>query len=638
MPFYLGYNSGAGAGHTHGNPDLAGWKDAYQKIGPGSSGSNGAPFAQCVKLFDTSAGYPNFPATWSGSTGQLLAANNGGVALVPIFVFNNVPTAGQIASFLGTLPPGQKVAFNYQSEQEGGITASAFQAGCAQISASLNTALASMGGSSFWNRGNFPLVTASLMSYYAGGGDTAYLPPPTVIDSYGADFYQHFSSTATQNVGARNDPRFQNWLKNVIKVAGPTPSLSLTEYGLGMGTYSATFESQRAAILASDYNYLTGAAAPGSLLFWMYWYQMDASPDFYCFPLTSGETWAQAQLTISQWQSMITGGPVVPGGPLTVSLPRPAARLAGAPSTGALALLLPAPRTSLAGVPAVNSVTGTLAPRLPGPVAGLSAQPPVFTWMQNLGAPPFGNVAAVTITLAANTAQGNTVIIRGHSTAGNKIQQVTDSRGNTYGAAQASSASQATAEIWSAYIGTRLLAGDTITITWAAAKPQTQATADEFSGLASTGAADQGDEATSATTSVTVGPSGTTSQPNELAVTAAGGSNTGAWTYPASPWTALAAPGGTAPLQGAWQALNATQAVTATWADAGAVNMEAVVATFRARPAGGLSIHLPVPATTLAANVPHVDGALAAVLPGPRTSLSAQLPPSILGSLTLVLG
>src|SRR6185437_6165979 len=259
-----------------------------------------------------------------------------------------------------------------------------------------------------------------------------------------------FASSATENVGAKNDPRFQHWLASVLQVCAAhgvtTPSLSLTEYGLGMVSYTAQFESQRAAILASDFNYLTGPNAPGTMLFWDYWYQMDASPNFYCFPLANGtETWAQAQLTITQWQSMISTGPVTPAGPLTLTLPAPALTLAGTSSAGALAMVLPPLAVSLAGTTAISSVTGPLAITLPALATSLGAAPPLFNLVQNLGYPGFANTATAVITLGAgvNTTLGNTVIVRAHSTGGNKVQGISDSRGNTYAAAQPSSSTAA---------------------------------------------------------------------------------------------------------------------------------------------------------------------------------------------------
>src|SRR6185312_14549193 len=135
------------------------------------------------------------------------------------------------------------------------ISGSQYLINFAQISANLNTALASMGNPGFYNRGNFPLITTSLMSHYAGGPATDYLPPPSQCDCYGADFYQHFATGATENVGAKNDPRYQHWLTSVKSLPGNSnPTIGLTEYGLGLNTYTAQFESQRAAILASDFN------------------------------------------------------------------------------------------------------------------------------------------------------------------------------------------------------------------------------------------------------------------------------------------------------------------------------------------------------------------------------------------------
>lgn len=350
---FIGYNPGIGTGHTHGIPDLPGWQDTYQKIGPGatSSAASGAPFATCTKLFDTAIGYPNFPTSWTGIA-PTLVANNGGIKLVPIFVFGSgppappIPSVAAIVAFLTSIknsaPPGQTCAFNYVSEVEansdGFSSPGQYVTNWNTWSANHNQALAQMGGPPFYTRANFPLVTASLMGYYqTNPGSTAWLPPPSSVDSYGADFYTRIGGASFPGP-ASSDARFQGWLKAVHNVAGANVSLSFPEYGIGFfsGAYSAANEAGRAKNLAADAAYMTGSSSPAGtagVMFWNYWYQMDtqqAAANIYCFPLAGGlETQAQAIATITQWQAMVAGG-VTSGNTITVTSPGTQHTTAGA--------------------------------------------------------------------------------------------------------------------------------------------------------------------------------------------------------------------------------------------------------------------------------------------------------------------
>lgn len=357
---FIGYNPGIGTGHTHGIPDLAGWQDTYQKIGPGatSSAASGAPFATCTKLFDTAIGYPNFPTSWTGIA-PTLVANNGGIKLTPIFVFGSGPPAPQppsvaaIVAFLTSMrnsaPPGQTAAFNFISEVEAGgdgISPSQYLTNWGITSNNLNQALAQMGGPPFYTRANFPFITASRMDFYLANANgpistlTQWLPPPSQVDSYGADFYTRAGGTNTPGP-ASSDPRFQAWVRAVHAVAGANVSMSFPEYGIGFasGAYTAANEATRARNLAADFAYMTGSSSPagsGGIMFWMYWYQMDTnqSPaNIYCFPLAGGlETQSQAIATISQWQSMVSGGPP-PGNTITVTNPGTQHITAGNPAS-----------------------------------------------------------------------------------------------------------------------------------------------------------------------------------------------------------------------------------------------------------------------------------------------------------------
>lgn len=358
----LGYNPGSGTGHTHAVPDLTGWQDAYQHIGPGatSSAASGVPFATCTKLFDVAAGYPNFPTSWTGAAATI-AANNGGIPVMPMFVFGSgpgvstmPPSVNAIVTFLTSVknnaPAGQRCAFNFISEVESagdGLSSSQYVTNWIQTSVNLNQALTQMGGPPFWTRANFPFITASLMSFYGSNpGNTSWLPPLAHVDAYGADFYQHVGGA--QSVGAQNDSRYQGWLQAVYAKAGTrNVALALPEYGIGFnpGAYTAAFEAARAQLLQKDFAYFTGSSRPSgtqAMAFWNYWYQMDGGINIYCFPLApspgAGETQAQAIATINVWQSMVAfsqGG----GSQNTVTVTSPGTQNSTAGQTASLQIV-----------------------------------------------------------------------------------------------------------------------------------------------------------------------------------------------------------------------------------------------------------------------------------------------------------
>lgn len=288
--FLAGFNPGAGLTHSHGSVNLTAWQDAQAKTGT---------YAHIVKLFDTGSGYPDFPTTWGGQA-KMAADNNGGVPLMPLYAFNNVPSVTAIETFLKALPSGQTAGFIYQSEVEhSGMSGYTFRKNFATISAHLNTALAATGHT----RAQFPLGTSAYMAYYANSTSNAYIPKGA--DFLGADFYQHIGGK--QSVGAAKDPRFQHWLTAVHSVYGANAPIAFTEYGISIPSYTAANEEARANLMSKDLSYVKGLSEP--FMFWMYWYQHDASPDYYEFPLISGygETVADAQPTITVWQEVMAG-------------------------------------------------------------------------------------------------------------------------------------------------------------------------------------------------------------------------------------------------------------------------------------------------------------------------------------------
>lgn len=368
---YIGYTAGAGSNEQP-PPDWSagtGWTTAYQRTGPGA-----APYATCTKVFN-GTGNP-MPSTWSGSNAAGAVAHNGGVPLLPLLVVETLPTAGAIQTLLGSLPAGQKLAFQWQSEVENGpaqaagnrttLLAGTYLGDLHTLSNNLNTALAFMqshlvsgNSASFYTRANFPIVSSAYMAHYsASPGDTSFIPDPRDIDAYGADFYQNINGT--RNVGLQNDSRYQGYLRAVHAIAGANVTLALPEYGIMInGGYTSAGETARAALLAKDYAYMTGSSRPSGtkpVLLWNYWYQWNLSQgNVWTFPDTSGsETVAQAAPTVNQWQTMIANTGPASGG-VTVSVTNPGAQS----STVGLSITpLQIAATDSAGHPLTFTATG----------------------------------------------------------------------------------------------------------------------------------------------------------------------------------------------------------------------------------------------------------------------------------------
>lgn len=195
---------------------------------------------------------------------------------------------------------------------------------------------------------------------------------------------------------------------------------------------------------------------------------------------------------------------------------------------------------------------------------------------------PLG-AASLALTLAVSSTAHNTVILRGSSSYGATVSAVTDSKGNTWRQDVPGSSSSATMSIWSAYLASALVSGDTITVYWNAKQTVTAMTVDEFSGIAANNPVDvTGDSGKVSGTSATADV-GATTVASELWFTAATGSTSGTWTYPTSSgFTALAVPGGSTRYQGAYQIATATAYFSAAWANSQASNIEAAGVAYKA--------------------------------------------------------
>jgi hypothetical protein len=355
----------------------------------------------CTKVF---SGSNDLAGCWANAQGAI--AHNGSVPLLPILVIQAaVPTASALQTFIGNLPAGQKVGFNWQSEVENGpgqpagniSTLGTFLGDWHAFSNNLNTALHNLGGG-FYTRANFPMITAAYMAYYSTSpGSTAFIPPPGDVDAYGADFYQHIGGTTS--VGLQNDSRYQGYLSAVHAVAGANVQLAFLEYGIMLGktgtpVYSSANETARAALLQKDYQYMTGPGRPSGtkpVLLWNYWYQNNIAKagNDWTYPATStSETGAQAAATIAQWQTIVANAGPASGG-VTVTVTNPGAK------------------TSLVGlsitplqIAASDSAGNSLAFSATGLPAGLS----ISTSGLITGTPTAASSSSVTVTARDSTA------------------------------------------------------------------------------------------------------------------------------------------------------------------------------------------------------------------------------------------
>lgn len=141
----------------------------------------------------------------------------------------------------------------------------------------------------------------------------------------------------------------------------------------------------------------------------------------------------------------------------------------------------------------------------------LTSVAPVGAFVQKLGT-KYTTAATATqvITLTVNTTAGNTVIVVGSCANGNFPTTVSDSKGNTYTKDTFNNTNRALV-VFSAYITTQLVIGDTITIHNSAATGNRGCIVAEYSGIVAstrvTQAATKHSTAATTATSTTLTPS-----------------------------------------------------------------------------------------------------------------------------------
>jgi hypothetical protein len=135
-----------------------------------------------------------------------------------------------------------------------------------------------------------------------------------------------------------------------------------------------------------------------------------------------------------------------------------------------------------------------------------------------------GTSLSVTVP-AGGVAAGNTVVVTFAVDPAAGAVTCSDSGGNVYSVdadvANGTDTTGVRTVVCSANVGTALLSGDTITVSHPTAVARAMA-ASEFAGMAATGRVDRLATATGAVTSVSVGPTAVTSQPDEMLVGALG--------------------------------------------------------------------------------------------------------------------
>lgn len=193
----------------------------------------------------------------------------------------------------------------------------------------------------------------------------------------------------------------------------------------------------------------------------------------------------------------------------------------------------------------------------------------------------------VTFTTSAAAAAGHTLLMAVRVGFGLVVSSVTDSAGNTWHVDQTSPATGATVSLCRAYLATALAAGSSITVTFTGTGAGNSIAWQvlEYANLPSTVTIDAtASQSASATTTMTVGPTGTLSQTNEFAVTAVASAtiSSPAPTQTAAGWTTRAsnvnADGAVALAD---RVTSQTTALSASWSWTGLSNAGAVVVTYR---------------------------------------------------------
>ena len=129
-------------------------------------------------------------------------------------------------------------------------------------------------------------------------------------------------------------------------------------------------------------------------------------------------------------------------------------------------------------------------------------------FVKNIGSGSVDNGTVVTITVpAGGAAAGNVLIVRaGRPDTAASITSIADTQSNTYADVQTTGTTGNSAMLWRSLLGTALVSGDTITITFSGGMGQRAAVVDEFSGLTTTEDGKTGAQGTSTTPSAAITP------------------------------------------------------------------------------------------------------------------------------------
>ncbi len=368
---------------------LTDWVNDYTKFG--FTGHNGAGLFG--KMFPPSLSTWQVLTATPACAATLCAAYPG---FIPMLSWTaTLVSASAITTFCNSVPAGQLVAFSWQSEQEGPGNTGAGSATRAQFQTGMANCFAGMHASGSVNSKNMFNITSSYMPFYQGGGDTSWLPPPSVMDGYGADEYYHLGSPPAN--GLQDDAKFQNWLS---KVRGFGKPLALTEYGIDINNGTAAVRDQ---YLQRDVNWVNQNFGPGKavsqfpLFGWMYWDKKTQTPNY--GPLTDATA-------INIWGAMCkaaqagtgggTGGVIsgTPTGGGTFNFTARVTDSAGGTTTKALTIVV-----AVLGTGLQITTTGLNPGNVNIPYSATffaTGGVPPYTWSTTAGSPPAGMSLAPT--------------------------------------------------------------------------------------------------------------------------------------------------------------------------------------------------------------------------------------------------
>lgn len=247
-------------------PDATGYVAANKTIGP----------LDATKVF-----YGTLPATWAGSKSAGFPAGT-----VQVIAYNTPTT--NVVSFAKSVPVGQLVYFDYQSEPEGAYSGASGAAQFVSQWVQQANLIKSVGNPDLGT-----MTSAEAYDYQASVNPAAmacdYTPPGSSVTAYGVDVYQH-QGNGWPTQGLANYPRFQAWLHCVPAGA----RIAVTEYGVD-ATVSAAERNTR---IQQDAAYLASL----NTALWVYWYGNMGTP---------GKSYAFTDAaTIATWQGIEAGNPV----------------------------------------------------------------------------------------------------------------------------------------------------------------------------------------------------------------------------------------------------------------------------------------------------------------------------------------